>query len=110
MILEPVVENSLQHGIRENLSEGYIKLVIKDEEKFISISVLDNGAGMDEETVKKIMGSVKLDHDDDSTGIGLDNVFSRLKLYFGDTVIYDIKSNGPGTGTEIIIKVPKMGG
>ncbi len=110
MILEPVVENSLQHGIRENLSEGYIKLVIKDEERFISISVLDNGAGMDEETVKKIMGSVKLDHDDDSTGIGLDNVFSRLKLYFGDTVIYDIKSNGPGTGTEIIIKVPKMGG
>ena len=107
MILEPLVENSLQHGIRDDLSSGHIKLEIRDKKTYIYICVSDNGKGIDEETRKKILGSGKIEHDDDSTGIGMDNVFSRLDLYFGDNASYNIKSGIDGKGTEIILKIPK---
>ncbi|MEE5989750.1 MAG: histidine kinase [Lachnospiraceae bacterium] len=107
MILEPLVENSLQHGIRDDLSSGHIKLEIRDKKTYIYICVSDNGKGIDEETRKKILGSGKIEHDDDSTGIGMDNVFSRLDFYFGDNASYNIKSGIDGKGTEVILKIPK---
>ncbi|MCR5215054.1 MAG: histidine kinase [Eubacterium sp.] len=103
MILQPLVENSLNHGIRENLSEGWIKLEVINRNDFVEIIVSDNGKGMTQEQIDVIMGRLEADPDEkkETTGIGVGNVISRLKLYSGREDVIDVVSQGPGMGTEV---------
>ncbi|MDO4320886.1 MAG: histidine kinase [Lachnospiraceae bacterium] len=109
MILQPLVENAVNHGIRGVEWEGYIWLKVKRTESGgLLISIRDNGQGMTQERIREVMeGKVREKKElKDSTGIGMDNVISRLELFFGRKNLLQIYSDGPGKGTEIDILIP----
>ena len=108
MILQPIVENAVNHGIREMGDKGHIQLkVFKDEDR-VYISVKDNGKGMSREDIDKLLGGEWKyeEKKGDSNGIGMDNVIARLKLFSERDDVIDIVSEGEGKGTEVIINLP----
>ena len=104
MILQPIVENAVRHGIREIGRQGKILLKVQAVEDGVRITVKDNGKGIEKERLAEIMEK-KTAAVGDSTGIGLDNVMSRLELYFQKKVI-TILSDGDNQGTEVILDLP----
>ena len=108
MILQPIVENAVNYGIRNIDREGRIRLSVYQEGDFIYLSVWDNGIGMSEEKISQILrGELKeVDLKSNSNGIGLGNVIERLKLYTGREDVMEIRSPGKDQGTEFIVKVP----
>jgi len=107
MILQPLVENAVNHGIRSMESGGQIRLTIQSLPEEIRISVKDNGAGMTKEQIDSLLEAGQKIHEEDSTGIGLDNVISRLSIYYESAQPVEICSGGPGQGTEVILHLPK---
>lgn len=108
MILQPIVENSVNHGIREMAGEGRIRLSVYRIEDTVCISVQDNGIGMSEKTIEKVMnGSYREEGmPADSNGIGMDNVIARLKLFTESEEVMTIVSGGKDQGTEVILYLP----
>lgn len=109
MVLQPLVENAVQHGIRDLDYQGIVHLEVKQTEEYIQIMVKDNGKGMSEERIRRVLEknyNVN-EKDDHSTGIGIDNVMNRLELYYQKKDVFNIQSDGKGKGTEIIIRISK---
>ena len=108
MILQPLVENAVNYGIRGLDREGHIELSVYRQEQNICISVWDNGAGMEQERIEQVlMGKAgELDLRSSSNGVGIKNVMERLKLYFQDRSSLIILSEGTDCGTEILITIP----
>ena len=108
MILQPVVENAVNHGIRNVEWEGHIWLTVKRTEDIVHVTIRDNGQGMTQERIRAVMeGKVRAgDSSNDTSGIGIDNVLSRLELFFGRKNLLQIESGGPGQGTEVRISIP----
>ncbi|MCR5250609.1 MAG: histidine kinase [Lachnospiraceae bacterium] len=108
MILQPIVENAVNHGIREMGDRGRILLRVYRDGDRVYISVRDNGKGMSEEDAASIIRG-EWSHEPqkgDSNGIGMDNVIARLKLFCERDDVIEIKSEGEGLGTEVIINIP----
>ena len=108
MILQPIVENCVNHGIREMAGEGEIRLSVRETKEGVRISISDNGVGMSQETIDKVLqgtydGTRK---SSDSNGVAMDNVLARLRLFTGNDKVMDIYSEGIGKGTEFIIYLP----
>lgn len=108
MVLQPIVENCVNHGIRGIDREGKILLSVYRDNNDICVSVKDNGIGMSQDKIHQILsGSVQVSADNkDSNGIGLDNVINRLALFYGKEDILQIQSDGINQGTEFIIRIP----
>lgn len=108
MILQPIVENSVNHGIREMGDKGVITLRIFRQDADICISIKDNGKGMSEKTIAQILSdSLNVDRErGDSNGVGMDNVIARMRMFTDDEDSIKIISEGEGMGTEIIIYLP----
>lgn len=111
MILQPIVENAVNHGIRNIDWEGHIWLEVEQLAGSIEIRIRDNGQGMTQERILEVLSGKVRENDSmkDSTGIGMDNVISRLELFFGRKNLLQIFSDGPGKGTEIRIEIPCTG-
>lgn len=115
MTLQPLVENCIKHGLKN--TKGKVILKVEIEDKFIVISVSDNGEGMPEKTREAVFRAVASENtrlpsdvlDDNSThnGTGLISVFLRLQLQFHRYDLFDITSGDNGEGTKFIIRVPK---
>lgn len=110
MILQPLVENAVNHGIRGVDWQGRVRLAIKGRGDQIEIRVEDNGKGMSREQTAQIFCGAKPPPGKDSTGIGLNNVISRLRLYYNADHVLNINSPGPGKGTVVILTIPKKEG
>ena len=108
MILQPIVENCVNHGIREMGDQGIITLKVFRQDNEVCISVKDNGKGMDEATIENIMnGTLSVDRQkSDSNGIGMDNVIARVRIFTDDEDSIKIISEGEAKGTEIVIYLP----
>lgn len=115
MILQPVVENAVNYGIRDIEYEGKICLSVFRSGDKIAITIYDNGAGMEQEIIDRIMNA-KLEDSaalkdrvvtKDSNGIGLGNVINRLRLYYDREDIFSIESEGKNKGTTVTIHIPK---
>ena len=105
--LQPLVENSIFHGIVPKNSNGYIKIKTYIINNNLYIDVIDNGIGMEENIKNKILTN-KHDNEkihDRYTSIGVINVYERLKLQFGDNVHFKLYSC-QGKGTIIMIIIP----
>ena len=110
MILQPIVENSVNHGIREMGDKGKISLKVFRDGEDVCISVRDNGKGIDKEEIKRILdGSYSpREQQYDNNGIGLDNVISRLRLYAEREDVVEIHSEGENMGCEFIVRIPRQ--
>lgn len=108
MILQPLVENSFNYGIRNIDWEGRIELSVYKSGKNICISIWDNGAGMEKERIDQVLSgkAQEVDLKSNSNGVGMKNVMERLRLYFHDMAKLEIFSEGKNTGTEVLITIP----
>jgi len=108
MILQPIVENCINYGIRGMEGKGIIEMSVYREDDSICISIRDNGIGMKQEKIKEIMeGQIKVsDLSSDSNGVGIGNVISRLRLFFDRENVIEITSMGENLGTEVAIFIP----
>lgn len=102
LILQPLVENSIYHGIQEKAEGGSISITILCAEgKKISITVLDNGIGMTDVQLERLRCGLE---GQESMGFGMYNTNQRLKKYFGKDSGLEVKSEfGEGTVVEFYI-------
>jgi sensor histidine kinase YesM len=109
MILQPVVENAVNHGIREMGDKGKISLKVYRDDRDVCISVRDNGKGIAQQEIDRILeGRYEPSKQQyDNNGIGLDNVISRLRLYADRQDVVEIHSEGEGKGCEFIVRIPR---
>ena len=110
MILQPVVENAVKHGLNELDGEKRLFLRIRREEtedrETVTIRIRDNGAGMDAETVRAVLAEEREETADNTDGgVGMKNVLRRLRMYYETEDVCEIVS-APGEGTEVILKLP----
>lgn len=105
MILQPIVENCVNHGIREMAGEGRIWLSVYEMDGMVCISIGDNGKGMSKDTIDKILGGTyrAQNQTGDSNGVAMDNVIARMRLFTGNEHVLDILSEGEGMGTEFVL-------
>ena len=108
MILQPIVENAVNHGIRNVEWDGYICMTVERQPDALVISVKDNGQGMTQERIREVLeGRARAgDTQKEVSGIGVDNVINRLELFFGQKDLLQIYSDGPGMGTEVRVMIP----
>lgn len=109
MILQPIIENAVNHGIREQEESGEIRLSVYSDDENICIQVRDNGKGIDPVTAEKIMNgeNTRSMNERDAGGIGLDNVISRLKSYYNKGHVFEIH-RGENSGTIVKLFIPKQ--
>lgn len=97
MLLQPIIENAIRHGLAPKLEGGEIRLATKMQEGRLEIEISDNGMGISPERLGEIY------HE----GIGISNVRERLRLLYGDQFRMDITSQ-EGRGTQIRIEIPEL--
>lgn len=109
LIVQPIVENSIYHGIKYLQDEGLISIsVMENDGKTIAISVKDNGVGMSADVAASLLDkNSSHQHLSDGNGIGLQNIDERIKLSYGDEYGLTIHSE-LDEGTEVIITIPKL--
>jgi two-component system sensor histidine kinase LytS len=99
LLLQPIVENAIKHGIYPKNSTGHVRVQVKNEPEGTYISISDDGVGMNDETRNRIQKK------SNSGSIGLSNVMERLKGHFGERCTFKISSAiNIGTEIEIFIK------
>lgn len=108
MILQPIVENAVQHGIHDCMEEGWIRLEVHREGEYLRITVSDNGEGMTPEMIQAVLeGRLHSGGGDkNSIGVAMDNVIHRLQFYYNRENVLTIESEGAGTGTRVTILLP----
>ncbi|MBE6023096.1 MAG: HAMP domain-containing protein [Cellulosilyticum sp.] len=108
MILQPIVENVFQYGIRDIDYQGIVIIRVYGKSDWVYIEVEDNGRGMTEERIREVLeGTVQSEEScKSSNGIGLGNVMTRLKLYYGIDQVMQIESSGSNQGTKVILTIP----
>lgn len=106
LILQPLLENSILHGLGEKEEGGRVEIEGFYKEGRPVIEIRDDGGGMEEEDVAESLRPISYSHEDFSsrTGVGLRNVILRLRLFYNNSDIVDVESL-PGRGTTIRIYV-----
>ena len=109
LILQPIVENAIIHGIEGITGTGRIVILCQFTGKRLILTVSDNGVGMTPEKLRELNDSLSNIYDrferDDIGGIALSNVNNRIRLLFGEDYGLNILS-GKGTGTDVEITLP----
>jgi two-component system, LytTR family, sensor kinase len=97
MLLQPMVENSIKHGLAPRLEGGKIHLRARNFDSRLLIEIEDNGLGISPDRLAEVYGG----------GIGISNVHERLRLLYGDQFKMNIRSK-EGEGTQIHIEIPQL--
>lgn len=107
MILQPIVENCVRHGIHEMEGNGKIWLTVGEKDGRVYVSIRDNGVGMSQDVIQKVLDGEWRPDDNvkNSNGVGMDNVIARLRLYQMRDDVMEIHSAGENLGTEFIVYV-----
>jgi len=105
LILQPLVENCIYHGIKNNIDRGFIKISARIDGDYLVLSVADNGYGMRQEAIDAIYASFGDSHHSGEGGVGLKNVYQRIMIYYHGNADMIIESE-LDAGTTITIKEP----
>jgi two-component system LytT family sensor kinase len=97
MILQPIIENSIKHGLAKKVDGGTVRLQTWREETRLNILVEDDGMGIPESKLESLS----------EQGIGVSNVNERLRVLFGTDYQLTIDSR-PGEGTRTLIQIPEL--
>lgn len=103
LILQPLVENSIYHGIRPKGEHGVIRVTVKRQEDFLFLSIYDNGIGMSAHQ-RGLLFSGK-----DSRSFGFQGTIERIRYYYKTEDVFEIHST-EGEYCEIILKLPLSNG
>jgi two-component system sensor histidine kinase YesM len=102
LLLQPLVENAIIHGFKDYASGRELVIHIhRYQDSCLKIVVTDNGSGMPQEQVNQLLGQGKPDK------IGINNVWQRIQIYYGESAAMDITSK-EGQGTTISIIIPLL--
>lgn len=105
LLLQPVVENAVLHGLEEVEENGRIIIHILTQENNLHIVIFDNGRGMTLEEIDHMQQNMRNHPEDSSKSIGLFNIYHRIQLYYGDTYGIRVQSK-PGFGTAVTLILP----
>lgn len=104
LILQPIVENAIQHGIGRTTEIGEINISAERSNECVVIEVCDNGKGMTETDLETLLS--KIDASSEGQSIGLKNVNKRLKLFYGEAYGVRIMSQ-PDSFTKVVLVIPE---
>ncbi len=107
LILQPVIENALLHGLEQVLEGGHIwiKIIKEEERSTLIIKVIDNGEGIEEQRLAEIKESLIQTDEHSVEHIGLYNIHQRIRLFYGED--YGLYIDGiEGEGTTVTIELP----
>jgi len=105
--IQPLVENSLQHGLRNKHGEKRIWIRGVLEDNNIVISVIDNGIGMNAELINSSLENPNSDVLEKESSIGLNNINTRVKLLFGSNYGIRVYSEN-GKGSKVSLYIPHI--
>ncbi len=105
LLIQPIVENGVKHGISRREEGGLIKLAISREGEELRVTVQDDGVGIAPEQLDRLFEQHPLESA--SEGIGVLNCHQRLAQMFGPEYGLHIQST-PGAGTQVLFHIPKM--
>ncbi|MCY9665699.1 ATP-binding protein [Paenibacillus alginolyticus] len=102
LILQPLVENAVRHGLMSNVRGGTVKITIiqKEASASVNFTVEDNGCGMSDQKQQEI-----LQEDTTNRGIGLRNISQRLKHLYGESICIE---SAEAKGTKIYFEIPVL--
>lgn len=98
LIIQPIVENSIKHGVLKRKDGGKVEIIINKINDKLNIVINDDGKGIDKEKLNKL-------NDFSINTIGLKNVYKRLRTIYGEDIIFKIDSK-LNNGTNVKIQVP----
>jgi len=113
LTLQPLIENSIIHGLEKNLGKGIVRVTFSRIDDIIKICIWDNGSGMSPEKIESLNEMLKkgdiqkkniFASGKSGKGIWVQNVNTRIQLYFGDQ--YGISFTRPETGNMVEITLP----
>ena len=116
LILQPLVENSINHGLEEITSKGFLKLRVEVTDKHLYLTLSDNGRGIDSESLANIRELINKEMSPQTyfqasnkkgIGMALKNVNDRIRLYFGSMYGISLYST-MGMGTSVELMLPKV--
>lgn len=102
LILQPLVENAIRHGVSKKPGGGTVRISIKKDDKDLVIKVEDDGVGIPPRKLEKLLAGTEK-----HSGVGLNNIQRRMLLYYGHGL--EINST-PGHGTTVVIRIPEQRG
>ncbi len=104
MLLQPLIENSIKHGLEPRISGGTVTLRSRLEGERLVIEVEDDGVGVEpgRSVTEPVSGLVR-----EGSGIGLRNVRERMQVLYGDDAVVEMVSR-PGRGTRVRLSMPVM--
>ena len=105
LILQPLIENALYHGIKNRRGRGLIEITGEKRDGGIVLTVRDNGAGMTAEKLSQLQAGIYEEH---HSGLGLKNVHQRIRLYCGEPYGLSFESEA-GKGTAVTLFMPLDG-
>ncbi len=101
LMLQPLVENAIYHGIKAKRGRGFIRIIGRKEQGYILFAVEDTGIGMTEEKLQELTSGLR--NPANAGGYGLRNVDQRLRLYYGAGLQIDSEY---GKGTRVSFMLP----
>ena len=107
LTLQPLVENSLYHGIKYKRAKGVIVVTGKLQGDTVVFQVQDNGVGMEKEELDNLCSEIVKPCQDTGKGFGLANVNERIRMNFGPEFGMKIES-APGAGTCVEVVIPAI--
>jgi two-component system, LytTR family, sensor kinase len=102
LILQPLVENAVKHGLEQKGAPGRVSIVMEDADTEARIVIEDDGVGIDPRRLRRVLAG----HSGEE-GVGLRNVDERLRAFFGDEYGLVFETNR-GAGTRVTVRVPKF--
>ncbi len=106
LILQPLAENSLYHGIRLKGEKGIIRVRAFEKDDAVHIAVYDSGVGMTRDKIEEVLSN-ETEDTDALSGFGLKGTIDRIRYYCNYREVIEIRSE-PGEYTEIEIIIPKL--
>lgn len=109
LILQPILENAVIHGVGMKISDGLIEIRTYRRKNQCEVCISDNGQGMDREELGQVIKRMK-EKNNDGKRIGLSNVYMRLRALFGNEADLQIESTlGEGTTVSVLLPLEKDG-
>ena len=105
LLLQPIVENAILHGLEDVEENGRIILHVSMENETLRIKVFDNGCGMSKAELETMQNNIFHHPEDSAKSIGLSNIYKRIQLYYGKAYGISVSSK-KGLGTCVTLTVP----